>query len=160
MARTRRGSLAVLALILAEYGTGMYINLYVTVPPADRGHDLGSFITNGPAVLSIHIAIGLLLALGAAGVLAQAAMTRHLPAIAASVAGLFTLALADSSGASFTSTGHPAGDMAMSVLTGASVVCYAISFCAVRAPVEDAASAGAGPSAAPARTGVTRRAGR
>jgi hypothetical protein len=125
LGRVRRASLVVLALTVVEYGIGMYVNLYVTVPPADRGHDLGRVLTDGPAVLSLHVVIGLVLALGAVGVLAQAAMARHLGAIAASVAGLAALALADAAGASFTSSGHPADSMAMSVLTGIGLLCYA-----------------------------------
>jgi hypothetical protein len=132
LGRARRGSLAVLALILVEYGIGMYINLYVTVPLAGRGHGLGGAVTNGPAVLALHAVIGLLLGLGAVGVLAQAAMARHLGAIAASVAGLTALALADAAGTSFTSSGHPADSMAMSVLTGAALACYAATRYVVR----------------------------
>ncbi len=48
LARARRGSLSVLVLITAEYGTGMYVNLYATIPRADHGHGLGSAFTNGP----------------------------------------------------------------------------------------------------------------
>ena len=33
LARVRRGSLAVLVLVVAEYVIGMYVNLYVTYPP-------------------------------------------------------------------------------------------------------------------------------
>ena len=128
----RRGSLTVLVLTLVEYGMGMYINLYVTVPPADRGRGLGSALANGPAVLSLHAVIGLLLGLGAVGVLAQAAMARHLAAIIASVAGLAALALADAAGTSFTSSGHPADSMAMSVLTGTALACYATILYLVR----------------------------
>ncbi|HZD68075.1 MAG TPA: hypothetical protein VFA45_03870, partial [Actinomycetes bacterium] len=54
LARVRRGSLMVLALLVAEYGIGMYVNLYITIPGADHGHGLGSAIANGPAMLSIH----------------------------------------------------------------------------------------------------------
>ena len=68
----RRGSLAVLVLLVVEYGIGMYVNLYVTIPRADHGHGLGSAIANGPTMLSIHAVIGLLLGLEAVGVLAQA----------------------------------------------------------------------------------------
>ena len=132
LARVRRASLAILALILVEYGIGMYVNLYVTVPPADRGHNLGSSITNGPPVLSLHVVTGLLLGLGAVGVLAHAAMARHLVAISASVAGLIALALADAAGTSFTGSGHPADSMAMSVLTGAGLLCYVANLCLVR----------------------------
>jgi hypothetical protein len=58
-----------------------------------------------------------------------AILARHLGAIAASVAGLVALALADAAGASFTSSGHPADSMAMSVLTGAGLLCYAANLC-------------------------------
>jgi hypothetical protein len=53
LARVRRASLAVLVLLVAEYGIGMYVNLYVTIPRADHRAGLGSAISNGPAVLSI-----------------------------------------------------------------------------------------------------------
>jgi hypothetical protein len=125
LARVRRGSLAVLVLVVVEYGIGMYVNLYVAVPRGDHGRSVGSAITNGPAMLSIHVVIGLLLGLGALGVLAQAVIIRHLGAIASSAAGLFALAFATATGASFTSSGHPADSMGMSVLTGVGLLCYA-----------------------------------
>jgi hypothetical protein len=124
----RRGSLAILALIVVEYGIGSYVSRYVTVPAANRGQSLGAVMADGPAVLDLHVVIGLLLGLGAVGVLAQAATARHLGAITASVAGLVTLGLASAAGTSFTGSGHPADSMAMSVLTGAGLLCYAANF--------------------------------
>jgi hypothetical protein len=134
LARVRRGSLMVLALLVAEYGIGMYVNLYITIPGADHGHGLGSAIANGPAMLSIHAVIGLLLGLGAVGVLAQAVIARHLGATASSAAGLFALAFASVTGASFTSSGHPAESMGMSVLTGVGLLCYAANLYLLRPP--------------------------
>jgi hypothetical protein len=125
LARARRGSLAVLVLIVAEYGIGMYVNLYATIPRADHGHGLGGAITNGPATLSIHAVLGLLLGLGALGVLVQAVIARHLGAIAASALGTFALASASVTGASFTSSGNTAESMGMSVLAGVALLCYA-----------------------------------
>jgi hypothetical protein len=122
-ARVRQASLAVLVLLVAEYVIGMYVNLYVTVPRADHGHGLGSAIANGPAILSVHAVIGLLL--GALGVLVRAVIARHLSTIAASAAGLLALAFASAAGASSTSTGQPSESMAMSVLTGVGLLCYA-----------------------------------
>jgi hypothetical protein len=124
LARVRRGSLAALVLVVAEYLIGMYVNLFVTIPRADHGHSVGSAIANGPAILATHAVIGLLLGLMALGVLVQAVMARHPGAIAASAAGLFALAFASAAGASFTSSGHPADSMAMSVLTGVGLLCY------------------------------------
>jgi hypothetical protein len=131
-ARVRRGSLAVLVLVVVEYGFGMYVNLYVTVPRADHGRSVGSAIANGPTILSIHAAIGLLLGLGALGVLGQAVMARHLGAIVSSAVGLFALAFAAAAGASFTSSGKPADSMAMSVLTAVGLLCYAANLYVLR----------------------------
>jgi hypothetical protein len=132
LARVRRGSLAVLVLIVAEFAIGMYVNLYVTIPPADHGRSLGSAIANGPATLSIHAVIGLLLGLAALGVLAQAVLARHPATIAASAAGLFALALAAIMGAGFTSTGQRTKSMGMSVFTGVALLCYAANLYVLR----------------------------
>jgi len=134
LARLRRGSLAVLVLVVVEYGIGMYVNLYVTIPRADHGRSVGSAIANGPTTLSIHVVIGLLLGLGAIGVLVQAVIARHPGAIASSAVGLFALAFASATGASFTSSGQPADSMGMSVLTGAGLLCYAANLYVLRPP--------------------------
>ena len=127
LARVRRGSLAVLVLVVAEYLIGMYVNLFVTIPPADHDHSVRTAIANGPAILATHAVIGLLLGLAALGVLVQAIMARHPGVIAASAVGLFALAFASVARASFTSSGHPADSMAMSVFTGVGLLCYAAS---------------------------------
>jgi hypothetical protein len=132
LARVRRGSLAVVVVLVVEFGIGMYVNLYVTIPRADHGHGLGSAIANGPAMLSIHAVIGLLLGLGALAVLVQAAIARHRGAIASSAAGLFALAVASATGASFTSSGDAAESMGMSVLTGIGLLCYAANLYLLR----------------------------
>lgn len=134
LARVRQASLAVLVLLVAEYVIGMYVSLYVTVPRADHGHGLGSAITNGPAMLSVHAVIGLLLGLGALGVLVRAVIARHPSTIAASAAGLLALAFASAAGASSTSTGQPSESMAMSVLTGVGLLCYTANLYLLRPP--------------------------
>ena len=121
----RRASLAVLVLLVLEYGIGMYVNLYVTVPGADHGGGLGTAIANGPAILSLHAVIGPLLALGALGVLVRAAVIRHWAAAVLSAAGLFAIAFAAVTGVAFASTAAAADSMAMSVMTGVALVCYA-----------------------------------
>lgn len=132
LARLRRGSLAVLVLIVAEYAIGMYVNLYVTLPKADHGGSLGRAISSGPAALSIHAVAGLLLGLGALGVLVQAVMARHWGIIALSAVGLFALAFASVAGTSFTSTGNAAESMAMAVMTGIALLCYAANLYLLR----------------------------
>lgn len=132
LARLRRGILAVLVLLVAEYAIGMYVNLYVTVPGADHGSSLGSAISNGPASLSVHAVVGLLLGLGALGAAAQSILVRHWGLIAASVIGLLAMIFAAVAGTGFTSTGADSASMAMSVLTGIAMLCYAANLYLLR----------------------------
>ena len=116
-------------LLVVEYAIGMYVNLYVTVPGADHGGSLGSAISNWPASLSVHAVIGLLLALGVA---VQSILVRHWGLIAASVIGLLAMIFASVAGTCFTSTGADSASMAMSVLTGIAMLCYAANFYLLR----------------------------
>jgi hypothetical protein len=134
LTRVRRASLAALTLLVVEFGIGMYVNLYDTVPRADHGHGVGSAITNGPATLSVHAVVGLLLGLGALAVLVHSVMARHGVAIAASAVGLFAVGMAAALGASFTSSGDAADSMGMSVLTGVALLCYAANLYLLHPP--------------------------
>jgi hypothetical protein len=134
LATARRGSLAVLVLAVAEYGTGMYVNLYATIPRSDHSHGLGTAISNGPAVLSVHAVLGLLLGLGALAVLVQTVIARHPGVIAASAAGLVALAFASVTGANFTSSANTADSMGMSILTGVALLCYAANLYLLHPP--------------------------
>jgi hypothetical protein len=137
-ARARRASLVVIVLLLAEYGMGMYVNLYVAVPRADHGGSVGSAISNGPAVLSAHAVIGLLLGLSALAVLVLSVMARKVGVMIASAAGLFALVVASAAGTSFTSTGQPAESMAMSVMFGVAMLCYAVNLYLMPSPARRA----------------------
>jgi len=132
LARLRRGSLAVLVLLVAEYAIGMYVNLYVTVPGADHRGSLGAAIANGPAALSVHAVLGLLLGLGALGAAAQSILVRRWGLIVASVIGLLAMIFASVAGTGFTSTGDDSASMAMSVLTGVAMLCYAANLYLLR----------------------------
>ena len=127
LAWVRRISLAVLVLVVVEYGLGMYVNLYVAVPAADHGGSLGGVVSEGPVTLSVHAVLGLLLGLGALAALVHAIRARRWTVIAAAAVGLFAVAFAAVAGAAFTSTGDTADSMAMSVMTGIALLCYAIN---------------------------------
>ena len=59
----RRISLGMLAGLLIQYGLGMIVNLYVSVPARDHGGGMltavGRALANGPAALTVHAALGL-----------------------------------------------------------------------------------------------------
>jgi len=76
--------------------------------------------------------IGLLLGLGALGLLAQAVMARHWGVVASSVAGLLALVFASVAGTGSASTGDNSASMAMSVLTGIALLCYAANLYVLR----------------------------
>jgi len=134
MASLRRASLGTLVLLLVQYGIGIGVNLYVTVPSADHGHGIGNAISNGPAALTIHIVIGLLLILAALGLIVQAVLARHRGVIVASVIGLLALVSAALSGASFVSKADTAASMTMAILTGVALLCYGVCLYLLASP--------------------------
>ena len=75
-------------MLVVQFALGIYVNLYVTVPSADHGHGFGQAIANGPAGLTLHIVLGLLLILAALGFLVQAILARQPALIAAAALGL------------------------------------------------------------------------
>lgn len=123
----RHASLAALVLLLIQYGIGIGVNLYVTVPAADHGHSIGTAISNGPGALTVHIVLGLLLILAAAALVVQAIRARHRGVIVTSVIGLLALVGAAVQGAAFVDKSHPAASMIMAILTGVALLCYGIS---------------------------------
>jgi hypothetical protein len=76
--------------------------------------------------------LGLLLGLVAIGVLVQAVVARHPGAVVSSALGLLALVCAAAAGASFTSSGDAADSMAMAVLTGVALLCYAVNLYGLR----------------------------
>ena len=48
-------------LLLVQYGLGIGVNLFVTMPGRDHGAGLGAAIANGPVAVSIHAVLGLAL---------------------------------------------------------------------------------------------------
>lgn len=130
----RRASLAALVTLLLQYGFGMYVNLYVTVPRADHGQGLGKAISNGPAALSVHAVLGFVLALAAIGVLVQALIARHWPVLTASAIALVAIIGAAVQGARFVSQGDAAASMTMAALAGIAMLCYGTALYLLSSP--------------------------
>ena len=132
----RGNSLGISLMLVAEYGLGIGINLYVRVPAADRENGLvsavGRALTSQPVVLAMHAGLGLLLLVAAVSVITRAIRARHRFATAASVTGLLAIAGAAVSGANFVSDSKAGASMAMAVLTGIALMCYLGNLFAVR----------------------------
>ena len=131
----RRASFAALVLLLIQYGLGMYVNLYVTVPSADQGQGLGKAISDGPAALSVHAVLGFLLALAAIGLLVQSLMARYWAVLAASAVALVAIIVAAIQGARFVGQGGPDGaSMTMAILAGVAMLCYGTALYLLSSP--------------------------
>ena len=122
MAGLRRATLASFVLLVVQYAIGAGVNLYVGAPSGVHG--IGDAISRGPAALSVHVLLGLLLVLAAVGLVVQAVIARHWVLTATSVVGLLALVGATLSGTQFLSKGLPSASMAMAILTGVALLAY------------------------------------
>jgi hypothetical protein len=127
----RRVSLAILVVLIVQFGLGISVNLYVTLPAAGRpGH--ASWFGNGP-LLALHAALGMFLVLAAIFVLARAIMARNAILIATSAAGLAAILLAFFFGSRFTDKLTNGYSLGMALAFAAALACYAIGLYAASA---------------------------
>jgi hypothetical protein len=127
----RRISLGMLAGLLIQYGLGMIVNLYVSVPARDHGSGVltavGRALANGPAALTVHATLGLLLILGAVNLVVRALVFRLRLVAWLSTAALLAIVGAAASGAAFVGSGADGDSLAMALLTGVALLCYAVN---------------------------------
>jgi len=129
----RRQSYAISVLLLVQYGLGIGVNLFVTLPRQDHGAGLGAAISNGPVAISIHAVLGLALIVIALATAIRAAIIRHGGIIALAVLGLAALTSAAINGTRFVGTGQNGASMAMALAWAVAMLCYlSISFIAGR----------------------------
>jgi hypothetical protein len=119
-----RQSFAMCVLLLVQYGLGIGVNLFVTLPGQDHRAGLGAAITNGPVAVSIHAVLGLALIVIALATAVRAAVIRHGGIITLAVAGLAALASAAINGTRFVGTGQNGASMAMAMAWAAALLCY------------------------------------
>ena len=127
----RQASLAILILLIAQFGLGMGVNLYVTLPTAGHpGH--GSFFSNG-LLLALHATLGLLLLLSAIFVLVRAIRARNAAVMVTSVAGLVAILGAVFFGSMFIDKLTDGYSLGMAISFAAALACYAIGLYALTA---------------------------
>ena len=130
-ARLRQANLAILIVLLVQFGLGIGVNLYVTLPAA--GHpEHSSFFGNGP-LLAIHAALGMFLILAALCVLVRAIMSRSVTLLVTSAAGLVAILVAGFFGSGFTSLLTDGYSLGMAIATAVALACYAVGLFAASA---------------------------
>ena len=123
-ARLRQASLAIVIVLIVQFGLGIGVNLYVTLPAAGRpGH--ASWFGNG-LLLALHAALGMFLVLAAIFVLVRSITARNRTLILTSAAGLMAIGLAFFFGASFTSKLTDGYSLGMAIAFAVALACYII----------------------------------
>ena len=112
----------------------MGVALFVSVPATDQGTGVGEAfgraLSHGPAALTAHTGIGLLLIINVIVVLVLAIRSRLRTLMISAVVGLLCVVGAAFSGANFVNTGANGTSMAMAVLTEVFSATFRGSSCA------------------------------
>jgi hypothetical protein len=126
----RANALAGLIMILVEYSLGISVNLYSTLPSADRGKTgfagLGAAIGNGPLLVTLHALLGtLLLGTGIAATV-RASRLRARALIALGGGALLATVVAWVSGSDFVGHQKNGASLAMALAAAVAMLCYAL----------------------------------
>ena len=125
--RLRGASMGAAVMLVIQFGLGVGVNLYVTLPAAGRGgRSVGDAFSSG-ALLALHTAFGLLLVVTAISLLVRAIAARHRPVIVTSAVGLLAIIAAAGSGASFVNDGKNGSSLGMALAAGVAMLCYLVS---------------------------------
>jgi len=126
----RTNSFAAIVMLLLEFGLGVGVNLYATLPASDHGKALfpafGSAVTGGPVVLAIHAVLGTILLITGISAVVRASLVRQSVLIAMTGVSLLGIVVAWLSGARFVGTTANGASLTMAVATGVSILCYVV----------------------------------
>jgi len=124
LAGLRRTCLATLIALVAQFGLGMGLNLYVQVPAADQHAGITQEIKNGPLLLTVHALLGTYLIGAAILLLVKAIRVRSGKLILPASAGLGAIFGAFIAGELFVKNGESTASLWMALLTGISLLSY------------------------------------
>jgi hypothetical protein len=126
----RGNTFAAAVMLLIEYGLGIWVNLYATIPASDHGKGtfaaFGAAVAHGPVALAVHAVLGTLLIVTAAGLIVRALLARK--AATAVIGGVALLAVITAwlSGARFVGAQANGASFSMATATGVALLCYVI----------------------------------
>jgi hypothetical protein len=126
----RRASLGTAVALLVQYGLGMWVNLYATIPSRDQGGGefaaIGRALSHGPAGLAVHTGLGLLLLAGSVMPVIRAVTARWPALIVTSGLSLLAILGAAASGAAFVNAGTNGASLSMALLTAVALLCQVV----------------------------------
>jgi hypothetical protein len=118
LAALRGNCMGAAVLLIIQFGIGIGVNLYVTVPE----HKSFFPAVFGSATLAAHAIVALVLLGAAIGALVRAIRSRK--AIVFTAAGLAAVLAAGIAGASFVSNGSNGASLGMALATAVAMFCY------------------------------------
>jgi hypothetical protein len=118
LAELRGNCMGAAVLLIIQFGIGIGINLYVTVPE----HKPFLSAVFGSAVLATHAIVAIVLLGAAIGAVVRAIRART--AIVLNSAGLAAIAVAGIAGSSFVGNGSSGASLAMALATAVGMFCY------------------------------------
>ena len=138
--RAARGwAFGLLVALLVQFGLGMYVNLFATIPLNHPGHGANDFFAgsyhsvawaetspHAPLILAFHAGLGLLLVLGSLWLAVLAIRGRRAGFVWAAVLGALFILGAGFNGASFLNYNKDANSYVMALLFAAAVLCYIV----------------------------------
>ena len=117
----RGNCMSAAVLLIVQFGLGIAINLYVTLP-----HHKPFFSTvSGSALLAAHVIVAVVLLAAAISALVRAIRARR--AIVPTAVGLAAVLAAATAGAAFTSTQNNGASLAMALATAVAMVSYLVA---------------------------------
>ena len=136
----RANSFAAIFMLLLEFGLGVGVNLYATLPTSDQGRALlpafGNAVTGGPVVLAIHALLGTVLLITGVSAVVRASLLRRRALIVIASVSLLAIVVAWLSGSRFVATMANGASLVMALATGVSLLSYAlILFISPRLPM-------------------------
>lgn len=126
LAALRGNCMGAAVLLIIQFGIGIGVNLYVTVP----GHKSFLSAVFGPATLAAHAIVSIVLLGAAIGALLRAIRSRR--AIVFTSAGLAAILAAGITGSSFVSDGSNGASLGMALATAVAMFCYLAAIFSLR----------------------------
>jgi hypothetical protein len=139
LARIRISSLGGVIMLILQFILGIIYNLYGTAPTGTKS--IGWFSS---PVLALHVIVGFLLLIAAAGQLVRAIGTRHPLATWMSAIGLLGILGALFAGMAFTGKGSDGASLGMALAFAVSLACYVVLVFALPSGAGRGPEAGAG----------------
>jgi len=126
----RTNAFAAVVMILIEFGLGVGVNIYATLPASDSGTGLlpafSRAVTDGPIVLTVHALLGTILLITGLAAVVRASLARRPLLISMTSSALLALIVAWFAGATFVGDQASGASLAMAIATGLAILCYAL----------------------------------